>query len=247
MVDALDECSELHVREVVKFLEELSLVAVGANVTLKLCLSGRHYPTISIKKSLQLIVEEKEEHDKDIARYVRDNLTKRDICIESEIQRKAVGVVWVVLVVAMLNRAYDEGRVETMQQKLRELPSDLERVFETLVCKGNPGKYKTISLLQWVLFARRMLKPEELYFAWLERTQRNWEPGINQKSQGRISSDESLIPPEGSLRHAREKMSRRRRLNSSLRRSTTSFCETEDSGNWNLNWSRTPSEQATAI
>lgn len=134
LIDALDECSELDVREVVKFLEELSINAVGANVTLNICLSSRHYPNISMKKRLELVVEEKEEHDEDIAIYVRDKLTKRDEEIEKGILKKASGIfMWVVLVVAMLNQAFDDGKVEAMHQKLRELPGDLEQVFETLL------------------------------------------------------------------------------------------------------------------
>lgn len=52
LIDALDECSESQVREVVKLLEDLSINAAGADVTLNICLSSRHYPTISMKKRL---------------------------------------------------------------------------------------------------------------------------------------------------------------------------------------------------
>ena len=171
LIDALDECSESDVQEVVKFLEGLSINAAGANVTLNICLSSRHYPTISMKKRLELVLEEKKEHDKDIAQYVRDNLTKRDKEIERGILEKASGVfMWVILVVAMLNQAFDNGRVEAMHQKLCELPGDLEQMFETLLRKCNSDKHETIFLLQWVLFTRRALKPEELYFAMMAGT-----------------------------------------------------------------------------
>ncbi|KAF1927259.1 uncharacterized protein M421DRAFT_6446 [Didymella exigua CBS 183.55] len=163
-IDALDECREADVREVVGFLEEMSVCAVKANVTLDVCLSSRHYPTISMKKNLDLIVEEIDEHDCDIARYVHDKLRGQDKDIEAEVLRKAGGVfMWVVLVVAMLNEAYDEGKVEAMQQKLNELPGDLEEVFDTLLHKDNPDKHETICLLQWVLFAKQALRPEELW------------------------------------------------------------------------------------
>ncbi|KAH8704305.1 hypothetical protein GQ44DRAFT_778212 [Phaeosphaeriaceae sp. PMI808] len=171
LIDALDECSKADVRKVVKFLEELSTNAVGANVTLSICLSSRHYPTINMKRKLELVVEQEKEHDDDIAIYVRDNLTKRDDVVEQEIFEKASGVfMWVILVVAMLNQAYDEGKVEAMHQKLNELPGDLEQVFKTLLSKDNQDKHETVCLLQYVLFARRALKPEELYFAMVART-----------------------------------------------------------------------------
>jgi len=166
LIDALDECRESDVREVVDFLEELSISAVDANVTLNICLSSRHYPTISMKKNLELVVEREMQHGYDITRYVHDKLKARDQEIEREILKKADGVfMWVVLVVSMLNRTYDEGKVEAMHRKLNELPRDLEQLFETLLGKDSPDKHERIFLLQCVLFARRALKPEELYFA----------------------------------------------------------------------------------
>ncbi|PVH70777.1 hypothetical protein DL98DRAFT_504258, partial [Cadophora sp. DSE1049] len=171
LVDALDECSEQDVLDIVRFLEEMSINAVGANVTLNICLSSRYYPAISMKKKIDLDLEEKQEHDEDIAVYVRGNLTSGDDEIEKRILEKASGVfMWVVLVVAMLNRAYEEGKVEAMRQKLNDLPKDLEQVFETLLRKDNPEKQETIFLLQCVLFTRRALRPEELYFAMIAGT-----------------------------------------------------------------------------
>ncbi|GAB1312302.1 Ankyrin repeat-containing domain protein [Madurella fahalii] len=171
LVDALDECSERHVRDVVRFLEELSIRATHANTTLNICLSSRHYPHISMKTYQELVIETTEEHNRDIATYVRDELTKRDKEIEECVLKKASGIfMWVVLVVTMLNKAYDEGKVEAMQQKLREVPDDLDTLFWTILDKDNPDKHETILMLQWVLFARRPLKPEELYYAMLAGT-----------------------------------------------------------------------------
>jgi ankyrin repeat protein len=171
LVDALDECRESDVREVVEFLEELSVKAVDIKYTLHICLSSRHYPHIRMKKRLELVVEENMEHNDDIATYVRDKLTKDDEEIIMGILKKASGIfMWVVLVVRMLNIAYDDGKVEAMHQKLREVPSNLEEVFETLLSKDSPDKHETILMLQWVLFTRRLLRPEELYFAMIAGT-----------------------------------------------------------------------------
>ena len=166
LIDALDECNEPEVRKVVEFLESLSIYAVDADVALNICLSSRHYPTVSMKKRLELVVEKREEHGGDISIYVRDKLTERDEEIEKGILDKASGIfMWVILVVAMLNQAYDRGKVEAMHETLREVPPDLEEVFRTLLGKDSPDKHETILMLQWVLFSRRPLKPEELYFA----------------------------------------------------------------------------------
>lgn len=171
LVDALDECRESDIREVVKFLEDLSVKAVNAKTTLNICLSSRHYPYIRMKRRLELVVEERKEHDDDIAQYVYDELTEMDEEIVRGVLGKASGTfMWVVLVVRMLNIAYDEGKVEAMHKKLDEVPSDLEELFRTLLSKDSPDKHETILMLQWVLFTRRLLRPEELYFAMMAGT-----------------------------------------------------------------------------
>lgn len=176
-IDALDECSESHVRNLVRFLEDLS---VKAEMTLNICLSSRHYPNISMEKHLELVVETTSEHDEDIIKYAGDKLTKLDEQIKTEVLQKASGVfMWVVLVIEMLNRAYDEGQLEAMHQLLQEVPSDLDEVFVTLISKENPRKQETLFMLQFVLFTEQLLKPEELYFAALAEMKVHmgpWDP-----------------------------------------------------------------------
>ncbi|KAF1812865.1 hypothetical protein P152DRAFT_481758 [Eremomyces bilateralis CBS 781.70] len=180
LLDALDECNEPNVREVVRFLEDLSIYAVRAGGTLRTCLSSRHYPHVSIKKSLEFTVERIRDHDKDIARYTQerliqmyDGVDREDIHnVTKEIRERANGIfLWVVLVVSLLNIAYDKGRVEAMHKTLEEVPNDLEELFNTILSKGDEHKDETTLMLQWVLFSRRPLGPEELFFAvtnWIE-------------------------------------------------------------------------------
>jgi hypothetical protein len=47
-IDALDECKENEVRELVEFLEGLGDTAVSSGTSLNICLSSRHYPHIRI-------------------------------------------------------------------------------------------------------------------------------------------------------------------------------------------------------
>jgi hypothetical protein len=54
LIDALDECNELEVRQVVSFLESLSIHAVPVEIPLNICLFSRHYPNIGMKKTLEL-------------------------------------------------------------------------------------------------------------------------------------------------------------------------------------------------
>ncbi|KAK4106667.1 hypothetical protein N658DRAFT_482468 [Parathielavia hyrcaniae] len=47
---------------------------------------------------------------------------------------------WVVIVVSLLNKAYDDGRLEAMRKVLEEVPADLEEVFNKLLSKDHPNK-----------------------------------------------------------------------------------------------------------
>ncbi|KAM0473829.1 hypothetical protein ACHAPX_007875 [Trichoderma viride] len=186
LVDALDECEEEHARDVVKFLEELSIKATAVEVTLNICLSSRHYPHISMQRHLELVVEETSEHNEDIVIYTRDNLAIKDGKIEEEFLEKASGVfMWAVFVIKLLNKAYDEGQVEAMHKTLHDVPGDLERVFEALLIKDNPDKHETVFMLQFVLLAKRPVKPEELYFAMLAKTTES----IHAWDQSKITPD----------------------------------------------------------
>ncbi|KAK3946492.1 hypothetical protein QBC32DRAFT_392167 [Pseudoneurospora amorphoporcata] len=46
LVDALDECSELQVQDVVDFLELLSITYIRHGLNVSICLSSRHYPNM---------------------------------------------------------------------------------------------------------------------------------------------------------------------------------------------------------
>ncbi|KAI9652510.1 MAG: hypothetical protein M1821_008374, partial [Bathelium mastoideum] len=166
LVDALDECSESDVRDVVEMLEKLSVEAVRSKAELRICLSSRHYPSIDMKKKLELTVENDEQHRRDIIKYITDQFEIDDKGTRHAVQEKADGVfLWAVLVVSILNQAVRAGRVEEIQKTLDNLPGDLEKVFETMLAKDQTHKAETVLMLQWVLFSPRPLQPEELFCA----------------------------------------------------------------------------------
>lgn len=170
LLDALDECNEDEIREVAKWLESCSTNALHAGVMLRVCLSSRHYPNVSIKKSLQLTVENNAAHEADIAKYIGEELIIRHNYLEGRIKRKAGGIfMWVVLVVSQLNEAYDEGQLSSMEKTLEEVPDDLEELFDALLSKDNESKAQTTVMLQLVLFQKIPLKPEDLFFATLAK------------------------------------------------------------------------------
>ncbi|KAH2721095.1 hypothetical protein KXW29_000991 [Aspergillus fumigatus] len=86
--------------------------------------------------------------------------------IRGELEEKASGVfMWVVLVVGILNKAYDGGRVRALRQLLRSIPGDLHELFRDILTRDSHNRHELLLCIQWLLFAKQPLKSEELYFA----------------------------------------------------------------------------------
>ncbi|KAH0594295.1 hypothetical protein MHUMG1_08134 [Metarhizium humberi] len=185
-IDALDECDEDQIRDMISFFESLSQTTTPAGISFRVCFSSRHYPHISIKKGLNLILEGHEGHRQDIVNYVDSELTighsRLAAQIRADLQEKASGVfMWVVLVVGILNKAHDKGRIHELRRILRDIPGDLHELFRDILTRDCHKRDELILCIQWVLFARQPLKPEQLYFAILSGTEpealSDWNPG----------------------------------------------------------------------
>ncbi|KAJ4297969.1 hypothetical protein N0V90_005868 [Kalmusia sp. IMI 367209] len=197
LVDALDECNEAEMQHVVEILESLSIDANRSGTTLRICLSRRHHPPLRIAKSLELIVEDNQDHREDIATYIRAKLARpgRDTGIEAEIEKKANGIfMWVVLVVRLLNKASlkVKGKKKAMQDALEEIPGELEEVFRIMFNKDDKDMAETVLMLQWVLFAQRPLTPEELYAAVETGDTDLWSPSSDNDHDSIQQSIENL-------------------------------------------------------
>jgi ankyrin repeat protein/nucleoside phosphorylase len=169
-IDALDECAEHQVRDMISFFEHVGELTVDAGIHFRVLFSSRHYPYITIKRGLELVLEGQEGHIQDISNYVNSELkighSNRATQIRGELQEKASGVfMWVILVVEILNKEYDRGRVHALQQILHRIPGDLHELFRDILTRDSHNRNELLLCIQWVLFARRPLKPEELYFA----------------------------------------------------------------------------------
>lgn len=169
-IDALDECEERQIRDMVKFFQRLGELALSAGIQFQVCFSSRHYPHITITKGLTLVLEGQEGHSQDITTYIDSELkighSKLAEQIRLELQEKAMGVfMWVVLVVDILNKEHDGGRIHALRKRLRDIPSDLHELFRDILTRDCHNKNELILCIQWLLFARHPLSPEELYFA----------------------------------------------------------------------------------
>ena len=176
-VDALDECDEGQVRDMVKFFQRLSDIAKAVNVSFWVFFTSRHYPHITLSTGIHLKLEGQEGHTQDLVAYI-DNMaafgsTRRSKSLKREIREKASGVfMWVVLVVEILNKEYDEGRsILRLEKSLSNIPSDLHQLFRDILTRDSRNKDELLLCIQWLLFSSQPLAPEELYFAILSGTE----------------------------------------------------------------------------
>ncbi|KEF51944.1 uncharacterized protein A1O9_11934 [Exophiala aquamarina CBS 119918] len=170
LIDALDEGDDSDVRQMVAFLEDLSTRAVNHSTLLRVCLSSRHYPHISIRQGLYIALEHQDGHREDIELFVQHTLRsdgegKMDRLREKVCQKASSVFLWVVLVVPMLNQLYDRSQFMEMEKRLDEIPDTLDGLFAQILARNSEDIGISILLLQWVLFARRPLSPIELYSA----------------------------------------------------------------------------------
>ncbi|KAF3025802.1 hypothetical protein E8E14_014618 [Neopestalotiopsis sp. 37M] len=166
LIDALDEGLEKEIRAMVESFE--SILRAGSQ--LHVCFASRHYPHISTQMGLSITLEEQDQHENDISSYLNTKLnighSEQAEKIRLEMREKASGVfMWVVLVVEMLNKEFDKGKIPNLRKRLRQIPSDLHELFHSILVRDNADRDELLLCIQWVLFAKEPLTPKQLYFA----------------------------------------------------------------------------------
>ncbi|KAK5941082.1 hypothetical protein PMZ80_006359 [Knufia obscura] len=195
-IDALDEGKEDDIRSMVSYLETLAMVAPVHGPPLRICLSSRHYPHISIEKGLSLVVEDEAAHANDFRIYVYHKVTGNDSeqinNLREEICSKSLGIfLWVVLVVRILNKVSDHGLgLDAMRTRLHEIPVGLDGLFAEILAKNPDEMNNCVAVLQWMLFSMRSLTPAELFLAVCYTC---GKPGMNMASVNRMSNDASTV------------------------------------------------------
>ncbi|KAF4274298.1 hypothetical protein CNMCM8812_005654 [Aspergillus fumigatus] len=168
-VDALDECDEQQVVDMVQYFEELAEQSTNKGILLRICFSSRHYPYIVIHRGIRLTLEDQSGHGEDLATYVANRLQIEDPVLLEDLQtqllRKAAGVfMWVVLVVDILNKEYRHNGL-ALRRRLAEIPSDLSELFKDILRRDNENMEGLLLCILWILFAKRPLQPKEFYHA----------------------------------------------------------------------------------
>lgn len=172
-VDALDECEASKARDLVYYFRMLTDMAYASGQTLKICLSSRHYPTITLDRCPEIVVEDTNSND--IQVYVRSTLHSQQLIhgpfvidLQDTIIRQASGIfLWVVLVVGIVSRVLDEGKgPQEIHNILRKVPRDLDLLFTDILNGVNEEEQeRSLALVRWVLFAHKELSIDSIYLA----------------------------------------------------------------------------------
>lgn len=171
IIDALDEGDTNDIRQMITFLEQLTRSSFSAKMLTRVCFSSRHYPHISVRKGLSLVLEEQASHTTDIDDYIRNELASHDNPqmdkLRQEVRDRSAGIfLWVVLVIPILNTGFDRGKsVATMREELRQIPQDLRNMFVEILSRDTEDLDECMSLLRWTLFSQRPLSSAEAYAA----------------------------------------------------------------------------------
>ncbi|KAM0719292.1 hypothetical protein Q7P37_005197 [Cladosporium fusiforme] len=135
-IDALDEgIDQDDIRDMVTFFGRVTTSAKRRSVVFDACFASRHYPRITIPSCEAIIVEDQEEHQKDIRRYIGETLTSDQ----------------------------GETRIDLINT-LSSLPAGLTEVIDGIIAEGASDEC-LLPTLQWVLMANGRVRVEELYFA----------------------------------------------------------------------------------
>ena len=204
-VDALDECKDDDVQEVVTALERSAAASVSNGTILDICWSSRHYPHIRVKRSLKICMELKNAGD--ITRYVCDKVQGScliDAGLEKDIIRKADGVfLWVVLVFRQLLDAEDQGYSRAEKKRIVEdLPSELEDLFQLIIGSVRPRHRRARALMFLYVIVSREHVPlavEQMQYALAFSA----DP-LPQSIDSWLSSDSYLEPQYAFTNYVRE-------------------------------------------
>jgi ankyrin repeat protein len=167
-VDVLDECSEAAVRDMISLFERIG--EMDSTAEFRVCFSSRHYPEISIRTGLQLVLEEEAQHMDDITLYIDANLKIDNHPqledIRAELLRKASGIfLWVHLVIPELNKEYDSGRIKALKKRLSQIPSGLHELFLDMLTRDKRRLGHFRLCVEIILYALRPLIPSEFRIA----------------------------------------------------------------------------------
>lgn len=160
LVDALEECSDAEVLDVVRAFE--ISIQRPRKTALRICWSSRFYPHISLRtlRGIDLIVDN---HNKeDIQKYVESTFpgefvqNSALVSVRESIILRAKGIfLWASLVAHKLLRAFDTGASAIkLHEMLGDIPESLDNLFLDIYTADNftTEQRTTLPILTYILF-----------------------------------------------------------------------------------------------
>ncbi|KAK1637829.1 hypothetical protein BDP81DRAFT_460453 [Colletotrichum phormii] len=168
-IDALDECDEQQIMDMIREFEDLAEEASTDGITLRICFSSRHYPYIVVKRGVEMVLENQPGHTQDMGNYIKSRLRFNNPTpvedLHAELLEKAAGVfLWLILVVDILNTEYSQGGL-ALKKRLIELPNNLGALFKDILTRDTKNMEELFLCVIWILCAKRPLRPEEFHHA----------------------------------------------------------------------------------
>lgn len=166
-LDALDECDQREVQRLLEFFEDRAFEQPPVRRSqLYVCLSSRHYPSITISVGLEMILDQEPQHMNDLRQHVTRRLRvgqdDRAQRIREELIRKAKGsFIWAVLVMDIINAEYKTGRTQTLMKFLETIPDDLNQLYARIIQQDQNRMDDFNTCILWLLLAQESLMAQE--------------------------------------------------------------------------------------
>jgi ankyrin repeat protein len=171
-LDALDEAGEGIAVRLVGFFKRVVSNLAHTKASLRVCLSCRHYPIISLNHGLEICVEN--ENQMAVQTHVKQELANQGLAsdtariLEHEIVGGAQGVFqWVVLVIPKVLSLHRKGKgLGTIRSHIQATPRELYDLYQSLLkFSEEEDRLESLRLLEWICFATRPLTLQELQHA----------------------------------------------------------------------------------
>ncbi|EXK26009.1 hypothetical protein FOMG_17370 [Fusarium oxysporum f. sp. melonis 26406] len=168
-VDALDECGSSSVRYLAYFWRKITKSAFASGIDLKVCLSSRHFPSVTVSDCPEIIMEQHNSHDisTHLKQRIEIGIGIQDAqwqILEEKIREMSDGMfLWVDLVVDDLLRSWDEGRsLEYLTKRVENTPQALETLFSEMLSHFTPERKNiAVKLFQWATLSTKPLRLDE--------------------------------------------------------------------------------------
>ncbi|KAK5993734.1 hypothetical protein PT974_07171 [Cladobotryum mycophilum] len=127
LIDGLDGVDEEQARHFLDFVNDVAEKSVANGTKFNVCFSTRHYPYLTRQHGLELILEDEPRQRTDMERYVRSRIKIGqgkvfDEVVAQVLERSAGIFLWTVLMVDILSREIQRGRIYALQKNLQNHP-----------------------------------------------------------------------------------------------------------------------------